>query len=77
MTLKKLSALLLVATLVFPAWGQLGSNEIDKLVEDAMDKFTVAGVAVGVVKDGKIVHAKGYGVKSVDTGEEAGGENVL
>jgi CubicO group peptidase (beta-lactamase class C family) len=38
-------------------------------VEEAMEKFTVAGVAVGVVKDGKIVHAKGYGVKSVDSAE--------
>jgi len=68
--LKKLFTLLLAATLGFPAWGQLTSGEIDKLVEDAMEKFTVAGVAVGVVKDGEIFHAKGYGVKSIDTGEK-------
>jgi CubicO group peptidase (beta-lactamase class C family) len=60
----------LVLTLAFPAQGQLTSREIDKLVEDAMEKFTVAGVAVGVVKDGEIIHAKGYGLKSVDTGEK-------
>ena len=35
-----------------------------------MDKFTVAGVAVGIVKDGEIIHSKGYGLKSVDTGEK-------
>ena len=64
-----LFTLLLVFTLVFPAWGQLTSSEIDRLVEDAMEKFTVAGVAVGIVKDGEIIHAKGYGVKSVHTGE--------
>lgn len=53
---------------MLPAWGQLSSAEIDRLVEDAMEKFAVAGVAVGVVKDGEIIHAKGYGVKSVDNG---------
>ncbi|MEN8194735.1 MAG: serine hydrolase, partial [Bacteroidota bacterium] len=29
-----------------------------------------AGVAVGIVKDGKIIHTKGYGVKSIETKEE-------
>jgi len=35
--------------------GQLSSREIDHLVEDAMKKFTVAGVAVGIVKDGDAI----------------------
>jgi CubicO group peptidase (beta-lactamase class C family) len=57
---------------VFPVPGsaQLTSKQIDNLVENAMERFTVAGVAVGVVKDGEIVHARGYGLKSVDTGEK-------
>ena len=45
--------------ILMPAQAQLNSREIDSLVEEAMEKFTVAGVAVGVVKDGKVVHAKG------------------
>jgi CubicO group peptidase (beta-lactamase class C family) len=68
--LKKLFPILLACNLILPVWGQLTSAEIDHLVEDAMEKFTVAGVAVGVVKDGEIIHAKGYGVKSVDSGEK-------
>jgi len=68
--LKAHFTLLLALILAIPVWGQLTSGEIDRLVEDAMEKFTVAGVAVGVVKDGKIMHAKGYGLKSVDTGEK-------
>ncbi|MBA7546086.1 D-aminopeptidase [subsurface metagenome] len=47
--------------------GQLSSREVDHLVEDAMEKFTVAGVAIGIVKDGEIIHTRGYGVKSVET----------
>ena len=46
---------------------QISSAEIDALVEKAMKEFNVAGVAVAVVKDGKIIHEKGYGVKSVDS----------
>ncbi|MCK5693524.1 MAG: beta-lactamase family protein, partial [Bacteroidales bacterium] len=68
--LKTLLSLLLISVLLIPVSGQLTSREVDKLVEDAMEKFTVAGVAVGIVKDGEIIHAKGYGVKSVLTGEK-------
>ncbi len=49
------------------SFGQLTNKEIDKLVNDTMDKFEVAGVAVGIVKDGKIIYTKGYGVKSIET----------
>lgn len=68
--LRSLVILIIVIILASPLSAQLTTSEIDHLVEDAMEKFTVAGVAVGVVKDGKIVHAKGYGLKSVDTGEK-------
>lgn len=49
---------------------QMASGKIDQLVEAAMMKFNVAGVAVGVVKDGKIIHNKGYGLKSIETKEK-------
>ncbi len=68
--LKAFCSFLIALMLLIPLSGQLTSSEIDKLVENAMEKFTVAGVAVGVVKDGEIIHAKGYGLKSVETGEK-------
>ncbi|RZJ69620.1 serine hydrolase [Flavobacterium sp.] len=46
---------------------QLSESKIDALVEKTLTAFDVPGIAVAVVKDGKIVHAKGYGVKSVRT----------
>lgn len=52
------------------AYAQMTSSEIDQLVEEALRKFDVAGAAVGVVKDGQIVHNKGYGLKSIETGEK-------
>lgn len=46
---------------------QITSSEIDELVGRTLKTFDVPGVAVAVVKDGKIVHAKGYGVRSILT----------
>lgn len=51
-------------------YGQIASQEIDQLLEDALQKFNVAGAAVAVVKDGAIIHAQGYGVKSIETQEK-------
>ncbi|MGB5165968.1 MAG: serine hydrolase [Woeseiaceae bacterium] len=48
---------------------ELSSREIDGVVQRAMDEFSVPGVAVGVVKDGVVVHAKGYGV--LEIGQDA------
>lgn len=48
---------------------QISSRKIDKLVKEAMETFNVAGVAVGIVKNGKVIHSKGYGVKSIETNE--------
>lgn len=45
----------------------LSGEQIDALVERSMKAFDVPGIAVGVIKDGKIVHAKGYGVRSLNT----------
>lgn len=44
---------------------QLSPREIDTLVLRAMEEFAVPGAAVGVVKDGVVVHAAGYGVREL------------
>jgi len=43
----------------------LSTAEIDQLVVHAMEKFKVPGMGVGIIKDGKVIHAKGYGVRDV------------
>src|SRR5450432_3507288 len=43
--------------------GPLKAAEIDRLVAGAMAEFSVAAITVGNVKDGKLVFAKGYGVR--------------
>lgn len=42
---------------------------IDQTTLQAMEAFEVPGIAVGVVKDGKLIHAKGYGIQSLNRPE--------
>ena len=67
--MRKINLVTLICILIFstPLFAQLTSPQVDSLVAEALKKFKVAGVAVAVVKDGKIIHQKGYGVKSVTT----------
>lgn len=43
----------------------ISSQQIDDTVARAMRAFDVPGMAVGIVKDGKLVFARGYGVREV------------
>jgi CubicO group peptidase (beta-lactamase class C family) len=53
-----------------PAYSQPMTQEaIDKLVMNSLRTFDVPGIAVSVIKDGKVVHCKGYGVRSMATGK--------
>ena len=45
----------------------IASPQIDSLVEKTLKTFDVPGIAVAIVKDGKIIHEKGYGVTSLNT----------
>ena len=65
--MKKLLPFLFIIASVSLSAQSISSEEVDILVQKAMDQFKVAGVAVAIVKDGKIIHEKGYGLKSIDT----------
>ena len=48
------------------AWGQAS---LDQVVERCRKEFQVPGIAVAVVKDGKVVVAKGYGLRNIGESE--------
>jgi len=48
----------------------LSAAQIDSVVNKTLATFNVPGIAVGIVKDGKLIHAKGYGVRSIKTNEK-------
>lgn len=49
--------------------GALDVAEIDRLIEKSVRERRLVGLSVGVMHQGRIVLAKGYGVRSLETGE--------
>lgn len=54
----------------------LTTEQVDSLVERSLESFPQAAIAIAVVKDGKIIHSKGYGLASIESGAKAN-ENTL
>jgi CubicO group peptidase (beta-lactamase class C family) len=54
----------------------ISSAQIDSLVTLVLKTFDVPGISVGVIKDGKLIHAKGYGVRSLNNNMKVD-ENTL
>ena len=44
-------------------------RDLEPILLQYIEAFQVTGAAVGIVMDGEIVYAKGFGVKSLATGE--------
>ena len=69
--------LLSLSLIPIPGFTQpITSGRIDSLVERVLTTFEVPGIAVGVVKDGRVSHSGGYGVRSLHTMQKAD-ENTL
>jgi CubicO group peptidase (beta-lactamase class C family) len=66
---RKFVVLLLCAIFIAPpSWAQvITPDSIDRLVERTLKTFDVPGIAVAIVKDDKMIFAKGYGVASLNT----------
>lgn len=47
----------------------LTERQIDSLAQKTLEFFRVPGLAIGIVKDGKLVYSKGFGVRSLKTGK--------
>ena len=45
----------------------ISAARIDSVVNVVLKTFDVPGMAVAIVKDGKVIHAQGYGVRSLNT----------
>ena len=74
--MKKHFLYLFFLTIGVQSFAQLTSAQIDELTQKTLKTFDVPGIAVAVIKDGKVVHSKGYGVRSVVTNEPVN-ENTL
>ena len=52
---KSFLAVLFICLTSTASFAQLSSTKIDSLMQDALQKFKVAGAAIAIVKDGKII----------------------
>ena len=78
-SLRPSSVLLSLFALCFLTASQaqpITSAEVDQLTERVLKTFDVPGIAVAIIKDGKVIHSKGYGVRSLNTRQKVD-ENTL
>jgi len=63
-----LLAILFLLSFSFKSVAQgLPEKDLDQLVEKTMKSFNVPGIALGIIKDGKTIHLKGYGERSINS----------
>jgi len=67
--LSAIIAFLLLATCFSLNAQPITPAEIDNLVNKTLKTFNVPGIAVAIVKDNKVIFAKGYGVSSIMTNQ--------
>ena len=65
--MKKIITILIVGINLFANAQVITSSQIDSLTTLTLKTFDVPGIAVAIVKDGKVIHAKGYGVRSLNS----------
>jgi len=72
LAMKKLSFTLFLSILfVISSSAQpLSGNQIDSLVTLTLKTFDVPGISVGVIKDGNLMYAKGYGIANLRSGKK-------
>ncbi len=58
------------------SFAQIEEKKMDELIQSTIKTFDVPGMSVGIIKDGKIVYAKGHGVSSLNEKQKMD-ENTL
>jgi CubicO group peptidase (beta-lactamase class C family) len=74
--MSKIFAILLFVCVGFIARGQVDLKKLDAYYEKALKSWGVPGMSIAIVKDGKIIFAKGYGVKEAGKNDKPD-ENTL
>ena len=67
MNSKYIYFLFLLSFLSLSLYAQRPITELDNYIEQARQQWNVPGLSVTIVKDGEVLLAKGYGVRSIDS----------
>ena len=71
----KFSILLLLIS--FISFSQIEEKKLDELIQNTLKTFDVPGISVGIIKDGKIVYSKGFGVRSLVNNQKMTDETLV
>lgn len=61
---KSFSLFFILCSLLF--FSQISEQKLDELIQNTIKTFDVPGMSVGVLKDGKVIYSKGFGVRSLN-----------
>ncbi|SDG82584.1 serine hydrolase [Winogradskyella thalassocola] len=76
MGLKRFFSIVLLSS-AFLLNAQIKEQQLDKLIKETLTTFDVPGISVGVYKDGKIVYAKGHGMRSLTNKKDMNDETLV
>ena len=69
-------ASLFIGSITF-SFAQIAESKLDDVVARTMKTFNVPGIAVAIIKDGKVVISKGYGVSSIKSQQKVDGNTLF
>ena len=75
--MKKILFITLSLLTTISAFAQIKESKLDDVVARAMKTFNVPGIAVAIIKDGKVVLSKGYGVTNINTQQKVDGNTLF
>ena len=52
-------------------------KKLDELIQNTLKTFDVPGMSVGVIKDGKVIYSKGFGVRSLTNNQKMTDETLV
>jgi len=55
----------------------MAEDKIDALVERALVDFNIPGIGVGIIKDGEVILAKGYGIRDMRGSDKVDGDTLF
>ena len=67
--MKRILAISFVALSYVASYAQVEEKKLDELIQNTLKTFDVPGMSVGVIKDGKTIYSKGFGQRSLKTGQ--------
>lgn len=73
--MKRNFSLLFLLVSIF-SFSQVDEKKLDDLIQNTIKTFDVPGMSVGIIKDGQLIYAKGFGVSSLTT-KKPMNENTL